>query len=79
LPTFRPDAWWRSNPGAAGGGGGIGGLTVYFKYVDDALEVPVAEWQREVWNQGFAPLLWLVSPERDGGGAQVKVPRVIER
>ena len=25
---------------------------------------PAAEWQQEIWNQGFAPLLWLVSPER---------------
>ena len=24
----------------------------------------VAEWQQEIWNRGFSPLLWLVSPER---------------
>ena len=31
-------------------------------------EVPsgeqIAGWHREIWNQGFAPLLWVVSPEK---------------
>ena len=62
LPSFEPDAWWRSD--ADRRGVGAAGLTVYFKYVDDPEDVPIADWQREVWNQGFAPLLWLVSPER---------------
>ena len=52
---FAPDAVWRSGSG----------LTVHFKYEP---EVPdddrVAEWRREVWNQGFAPLLWVVSPQK---------------
>ena len=52
---FAPDALWRSDSA----------LTVHFKYEPD---VPnddrVAEWRRAVWNQGFAPLLWVVSPER---------------
>ena len=61
LPSFGPDAWWRSG---VGGGGGAAGLTVYFKYVDAPEDIPAAEWQQEIWNQGFAPLLWLVSPER---------------
>ena len=61
LPSFGPDAWWRSD---ADSGGGAAGLTVYFKYVDTPEDVPAAEWQQEIWNQGFAPLLWLVSPER---------------
>ena len=61
LPSFGPDAWWRSG---AGSGGGAAGLTVYFKYVDAPEAAPAAEWQQEIWNQGFAPLLWLVSPER---------------
>lgn len=64
LPSFDPDAWWRSGAITEYRGVGAGGLAVYFKYVDDPERVPVAEWQREVWNQGFAPLLWLVSPER---------------
>ena len=64
LPSFAPDAWWRSDADADRRGGGGAGLTVYFKYVDDPEDVPIADWQREVWNQGFAPLLWLVSPER---------------
>ena len=64
LPSFAPDAWWRSDADADRRGGGGTGLTVYFKYVDDPEDVPIADWQREVWNQGFAPLLWIVSPER---------------
>ena len=55
TPSFKPEVQWRS--GAA--------LSVYFKYVP---ETPGAEdvgrWQKEVWNQGFAPLLWIVSPDR---------------
>ena len=53
---FRPDALWRSESS----------LTVYFKSVKS--EVPsddqVAGWRREIWNQGFAPLLWVISPEK---------------
>ena len=52
---FTPDALWRSDSA----------LTVYFKFEP---EVPSAEqiarWRREIWNQGFAPLLWIISPER---------------
>ena len=52
---FSPDALWRSDSE----------LTVYFK---SAPEVPseeeVAQWHREIWNQGFAPLLWVVSPQK---------------
>ena len=52
---FTPDALWRSDSA----------VTVHFKYEP---EVPtddrVAAWRREIWNQGFAPLLWVVSPER---------------
>ena len=52
--NFRPDALWK----------GDSALTVYFK---SEPEVPsgeqVAGWHREIWNQGFAPLLWVVSPE----------------
>ena len=64
LPSFDPDAWWRSGATTEHHGISTGGLTVYFKYVKDPERVPIAEWQREIWNQGFAPLLWLVSPER---------------
>lgn len=63
VPSFRPDAWWRSNPESGGVGGEVG-LRAFFKYVDNPDVVPVADWQREVWNQGFAPLLWIVSPKR---------------
>lgn len=64
LPSFGPDAWWRSNPDTNVWGTSAANLTVYFKYVDELDAAPVAEWQREVWNRGFAPLLWLVSPDR---------------
>ena len=65
LPSFEPDVRWRSDAddGDRGGGGGSG-LTVYFKYVDQPGDVPVAKWQQEIWNRGFSPLLWIVSPER---------------
>lgn len=52
---FVPDALWRS-PSA---------LTVYFKFEEvQPAEELVSKWRREVWNEGFAPLLWVVSPER---------------
>lgn len=63
LPSFEPDVWWRSDAESYRRGVG-GGLSVYFKFVEEPRDVPVAEWQREVWNRGFSPLLWLVSPER---------------
>lgn len=52
---FSPDAFWRSQSA----------LTVYFKYARQApSEDRIAAWQREVWNLGFAPLLWVISPDR---------------
>ena len=52
--SFEPEVQWRSSAS----------LNVYFKYVPDSPNNnEVGEWQREVWNQGFAPLLWVVSPE----------------
>lgn len=51
---FAPDALWRSESG----------LSVYFKLAPDAPTGQVEGWRREIWNQGFAPLLWIVSPER---------------
>ena len=64
---FTPDALWRS-PSS---------LTVYFKFeqTPPTGEV-VSQWRREVWNEGFAPLLWVVSPARidlyNGFGAPAK-------
>ena len=50
---FSPDALWQ----------GSTDLTVYFKYVPDGIhDDAIGTWRREVWNSGFAPLLWLVSP-----------------
>ncbi len=52
---FLPDALWRSDSA----------LTVYFKSEPDVpSEEQVARWHREIWNQGFAPLLWVVSPHK---------------
>lgn len=64
---FSPDALWRS-PSS---------LTVYFKFEQTTPpEDLVSQWRREVWNEGFAPLLWVISPERidlyNGFGAPVK-------
>ena len=52
---FLPDALWRSESA----------LTVYFKSEPEVpSEEEIARWRREIWNQGFAPLLWVVSPQR---------------
>ena len=53
---FAPDALWRSESG----------LSVYFKVAPDAPPEQIEGWRRQIWNQGFAPLLWIVSPERIG-------------
>ena len=51
---FAPDALWR----------GPTATTVYFKYADVRPDdLTLSAWHREVWNEGFAPLLWIVSPE----------------
>lgn len=52
---FEPDASWRSQSS----------LTVYFKFEKKPPhEELVSQWRREIWNEGFAPLLWVISPER---------------
>ena len=52
---FRPDALWK----------GDSALTVYFKSEPEAPSgEQIAGWHREIWNRGFAPLLWVVSPEK---------------
>ncbi len=52
---FSPDALWRSDSA----------LTVYFKSEPRApSDEQVAGWRREIWNQGFAPLLWVLSPSK---------------
>lgn len=65
--TFAPDALWRSTSS----------LTIYFKFEQSApSDDVVSQWRREVWNEGFAPLLWIISPQRidlyNGFGAPVK-------
>lgn len=65
--TFTPDALWRS----------ASSLTVYFKFEESPPDEDlVSQWRREVWNEGFAPLLWVISPQRvdiyNGFGTPVK-------
>lgn len=65
--TFAPDALWRS----------ASSLTVYFKFEQHTpSDDVVSQWRREVWNEGFAPLLWVISPQRidlyNGFGAPIK-------
>jgi len=65
--VFTPDALWRS----------ASSLTVYFKFEQTPpAEDVVSQWRREVWNEGFAPLLWVISPQRidlyNGFGTPVK-------
>jgi hypothetical protein len=53
--SFSPDAVWRS-PSS---------LSVYFKFEEtQPTDSLVSLWRREIWNEGFAPLLWVISPER---------------
>jgi len=52
-------------------------LTVYFKFEQSTpTDDLVSQWRREVWNEGFAPLLWVISPQRidlyNGFGTPVK-------
>lgn len=65
--AFTPDALWRT----------ASALTVYFKFEQSApADDVVSQWRREIWNEGFAPLLWVISPERidlyNGFGTPVK-------
>lgn len=54
--SFSPDALWRSTSTL---------LTVYFKYASTSpSEDEIGIWRQEIWNEGFAPLLWIVSPDR---------------
>jgi hypothetical protein len=50
---FHPDAVWK----------GDSSVTVYFKYSNEPPSPKaVAAWRREIWNEGFCPLLWVVTP-----------------
>lgn len=53
--AFWPDATWQ----------GPSGLRVYFKGADGPPPpATTSSWHRAVWNEGFAPLLWVVCPDR---------------
>lgn len=64
VPSFEPEAVWRSNPATHAWGASATGLTVYFKYVEHPDTAHIAKWQQEVWNRGFSPLLWIVCPDQ---------------
>ena len=52
---FSPEGSWRSESA----------LTVYFKSSSTVpSEAQVARWRQGIWNEGFAPLLWVVSPQQ---------------
>ena len=53
--VFSPDALWR----------GPSALRVYFKFepMRPADEL-VGAWRQEIWNEGFAPLLWVICPNQ---------------
>ena len=53
--AFSPDALWR----------GSLALTVYFKFESSRpTDELVGAWRREIWNEGFAPVLWVICPDR---------------
>lgn len=53
--VFEPDASW-TGPTAT---------TVYFKYAaTQPDDFTISAWHREIWNEGFAPLLWVISPHK---------------
>lgn len=66
TPSFGPEASWRSSPppSARSNGATSREITVYFKYAHEPVDPTVAAWQRELWNHGFTPLLWVVSDQR---------------
>jgi len=63
LPSFSPDAWWRSNADYGQWSSEVD-IKVYFKFVETPTVESITSWQKELWNQGFSPLLWVVSPEQ---------------
>lgn len=53
--SFAPDAMWQSESS----------LRVYFKSVEaPPCQEEIGKWRKEVWNEGRAPLLWIVSPQK---------------
>ena len=51
--TLKPDVRWRH-----------ANLNVYFKFQENPAPEVVGTWQREVWNEGSVPLLWIVEPDQ---------------
>ena len=51
--TLKPDVLWCHN-----------NLKAYFKFEGSPSPEVVGTWQREVWNEGSAPLLWVMEPHQ---------------
>ena len=51
--TLKPDVRWRH-----------ANLKVDFKFEENPAPEVVGTWQREVWNEGSVPLLWIVEPHQ---------------
>ena len=51
--TFKPDVSWCHN-----------NLKAHFKFEENPTPEVVGTWQREVWNEGSVPLLWVVEPRQ---------------
>ena len=51
--TLKPDVLWCHN-----------NLKAYFKFEENPVPEVVGTWQREVWNKGSFPLLWIVEPRQ---------------
>ena len=51
--TLKPDVLWCHN-----------NLKAYFKFEESPSPEVVGTWQREVWNRGSTPLLWIMEPHQ---------------
>ena len=51
--SLKPDVRWNH-----------ANLNVYFKFEKNPAPEVVGTWQREVWNEGSVPLLWIVEPHQ---------------
>lgn len=51
--TLKPDVRWED-----------ANLKVEFKFAESPSPQTIGTWQREVWNKGAAPLLWVVEPDQ---------------
>ena len=58
--NFQPDAAWCGQPSLS-----QSSLRIYFKYERASPSRSTVErWRQEVWNEGVAPLLWVISQDK---------------